>query len=383
MRGPGTFEKHTHLGFGGSVAPLWYFWQGKPQTYGHVRRIHGTNGRENTKHMVLYGVYTVLLAGKTPNIRSCTAHTQYFWQGKPQTYGHVRRIHSTFGRENPKHTVMYGVYTVLLAGKTPNIWSCTAYTRYFWQGKPQTYGLVRRIHGTFGRENTKHTVMYGVYTVLLAGKTPNIWSCTAYTRYFWLGKHQTYGHVRRFIHSTFGRENPKHTVMYGVYTVLLAGKTPNIRSCTAHSQYFWQGKPQTYGHVRRIHSTFGRENTKHTVMYGVYIHHIRCIHTMALAYWRVVLTSVASFLFPSLSPVLTRSSHRRPNRLGSWRQECTWMWSEKIWPLTDANLTPFFLSRSVRIGSLPRPWKRRRLSCDPSDHHKPAGQSVLLESVAR
>ena len=147
--------------------------------------------------------------------------------------------------------------------------------------------------------------------------------------------------------------------------------------------YFWQGKPQTYGHVRRIHSTFGRENTKHTVMYGAYIHHIRCIHTMALAYWRVVLTSVASFLFPSLSPVLTRSSHRRPNRLGSWRQECTWMWSEKIWPLTDANLTPFFLSRSVRIGSLPRPWKRRRLSCDPSDHHKPAGQSVLLESVAR
>ena len=38
----------------------------------------------------------------------------------------------------------------------------------------------------------------------------------------------------RCIYSTFGREITKCTVIYGVYVVILAGKSQNIRSYTVH-----------------------------------------------------------------------------------------------------------------------------------------------------
>jgi uncharacterized alkaline shock family protein YloU len=52
--------------------------------------------------------------------------------------------------------------------------------------------------------------------------------------------------------------------MYGVYTVFLAGKSPNIRSHTV----------QIYGHIRcKCTVTYGANIRSHTVqMYG----HIRC-----------------------------------------------------------------------------------------------------------
>ena len=57
-------------------------------------------------------------------------HIRCFWQGSHQIYGYIRCT-----------------YTVLLAGKSPKIRPYTAY-----------------IHGVFGREITRYTAMYGVYT---------------------------------------------------------------------------------------------------------------------------------------------------------------------------------------------------------------------------
>ena len=59
---------------------------------------------------------------------------------------------------------------------------------------------------------------------------------TVYIRYLWLEDHQIYGHIRC------------------IYTVFLAGKSPNTQSYTVH-----------------IYGIFGREITKYTVIYGAYI----------------------------------------------------------------------------------------------------------------
>ena len=53
-----------------------------------------------------------------------------------------------FGREITKSTVIYGVYVVFLAGKSPSLRSYTVC-----------------MYGVFGREITKFTVIYGAYTV--------------------------------------------------------------------------------------------------------------------------------------------------------------------------------------------------------------------------
>ena len=95
------------------------------------------------------------------------------------------------------------------------------------------------IYDIFVRENTKHTVTYGVYI-----------------RHFGQGIHKAYGHIRC------------------IYTTFLSGKTQSIRSHTVY-----------------IYDIFVREYTKHTVVYGVYIRHfcqgknkayghIRCIYTV-------------------------------------------------------------------------------------------------------
>ena len=107
-------------------------------------------------------------------------------QGWPEPYIYTWCTYSVFGREVTKCTVIYGVYVF--------------------------------IHGVFGREITKYTVIYGVFT-----------------RCSWQGNHQIYGHTRC------------------LYAVFLAGKSPNIRLYTVF-----------------IHSVFGREITKYTVIYGVY-----------------------------------------------------------------------------------------------------------------
>jgi hypothetical protein len=57
---------------------------------------------------------------------------------------------------------VYGVCRAILAGKSPNIRSYTV-----------------NILGIFGREITKYTVIY-----------------SEYTRYFWQGNHQIYGHIQ-------------------------------------------------------------------------------------------------------------------------------------------------------------------------------------------
>ena len=94
-----------------------YFWQGRHQLYGHIRC-----------------VYTVLV------------NPRYFWQGKHQIYGHIRCIYGIFGREITKYTVIYGVFTIFLAGKSPNI---RAYTVYIYgSGQPNMYMICMLLHAT-------------------------------------------------------------------------------------------------------------------------------------------------------------------------------------------------------------------------------------------
>jgi hypothetical protein len=57
--------------------------------------------------------------------------------------------------------------------------------------------------------------------------------------------------------------------MYGVYTVFLAGKSPNIRSYMVYT--YGSGQPYSYTRAGGVRSIFGREITEHTVVYGVYI----------------------------------------------------------------------------------------------------------------
>jgi len=92
-------------------------------------------------------------------------------------------MYASSGREITKFTVIYGVYTIFLAGEAPNI-----------RSKITVY-----IYDIIGREITKYTVIYGVYI-----------------RFYWQGNHQIYGHTRC------------------IYKVLLPGISPYIRSYTVH-----------------------------------------------------------------------------------------------------------------------------------------------------
>jgi len=60
---------------------------------------------------------------------------------------------------NHTYLCLYGVYTVLLAGKVPYI---QPYTVYIYVGLARTL-YIRCLYGIFGREITKNTVIYGVY----------------------------------------------------------------------------------------------------------------------------------------------------------------------------------------------------------------------------
>jgi len=126
--------------------------------------------------------------------------------GNHHTYGHIRCVYSIFGREITIHTVIYGVFTVFLAGKSPYI------------------GHIRCVYGIFGREIPINTVIYGVFTVFLAGK------------------YHEFCHIR-CVYGIFGREIPINSVIYGVFTVFLAGKSPYIRSYTVC--IYSSGQPYT------------------------------------------------------------------------------------------------------------------------------------------
>jgi len=278
--------KHTVI----FSADIWYF--GREITkYTVIQCIYGIFGREITKYTVIRCIYTIFLAGKSPYIRSYTvqiygifgreitihsviysADIWYFWQGNHQTYGHVQCI-----------------YTVFLAGKSPYIRSYTVYIWYFWQGNHQTYGHIRCIYTVFLAGKSPNIRSYTVYIYGIFGREITICSVIygVYIRYFWQGNHQTYGHIRCiftvllaekspyvrsytvYIYGIFGREITKHTVIYGVYlrycwqknhhtfghirciyTVFLAGKSPNIRSCMVYIRYCWQGNHHTFGHIR-------------------------------------------------------------------------------------------------------------------------------------
>ena len=209
------------------------FWQGNHQIYGHTVYIwYFWQGNHQ-----IYGhtVYIYDIFGREITIHSViySADIWYFWQGNHQTYGHVQCI-----------------YTVFLAGKSPYIRSYTVYIWYFWQGNHQTYGHIRCIYTVFLAGKSPNIRSYTVYIYGIFGREITICSVIygVYIRYFWQGNHQTYGHIRCiftvllaekspyvrsytvYIYGIFGREITKHTVMYGVHTVLLAGKSPYVRS---------------------------------------------------------------------------------------------------------------------------------------------------------
>jgi len=68
--------------------------------------------------MVIYGLYmNIFLEGKPPNIWSYTVYIcTFFWKGSHQIYAHIRCIYVHFvGREATKYMVIYSVYTNGLA----------------------------------------------------------------------------------------------------------------------------------------------------------------------------------------------------------------------------------------------------------------------------
>jgi hypothetical protein len=142
----------------------------------------------------------------------------------------------------PVHIHMYYTYT------------CTVYTHVLYVHMFYAYTWSIHTHVLYIQANTEinpHT-----HTQLLILTNECTWLGLArtiyiYMRYFWQGNHQVYGHIR-CIYGIFGREITKCTVIYGVYTVFLAGKSPSVRSYTVHIRYFWQGNHQGYGHIHCI-----------------------------------------------------------------------------------------------------------------------------------
>ena len=66
---------------------------------------------------------------------------------------------------------------------------------------------------------------------------------TVYIRCFWQGNHQVYGHIRWIYVCRVG-QNHTFISIHGVYTVLLAGKSPIIRSYTVY--IYGSGQPYTH-----------------------------------------------------------------------------------------------------------------------------------------
>ena len=71
---------------------------------------------------------------------------------------------------------------------------------------------------THGISHT-HTVIHIRYInlhIYMYIRSTRMVMARVYIRYFWQGNHQKYGHVR------------------GIYTILLAGKSPKVRTCTGY-----------------------------------------------------------------------------------------------------------------------------------------------------
>jgi len=139
----------------------------------------------------MYGVYTVYLSRKSPNIRSYTVHIH----GSVRTM-YTRCLYSIFGKEFLNIPANIRSYMVHIHGSVR-----TMYTRC--------------IYSIYGKEIPKYTVIYGAHT----------WSCqnhvyTVYIQYFWQGNPQIYGHIRC------------------VYTVLANLKLRCPMRCSCHSMLF-------------------------------------------------------------------------------------------------------------------------------------------------
>ena len=93
------------------------------------------------------------------------------------------------------------------------------------------------MYASSGREITKFTVIYGVYTIFLAGEAPNIRS-----------------KITVYIYDIIGRETTKYTVIHGVYI-----------------RYYCQGYHHTYGHIRCIFKILSAEKSPNIQSYTVYI----------------------------------------------------------------------------------------------------------------
>ena len=69
-------------------------------------------------------------------------------------------------------------------------------------------------------------------------------------------------------------QNYTYTRIYSVCTVFLAGEVPYIR---AYTVYIYVGLARTL-YIWCIYGVFGRETTKYTVIYGVYIRFWPALH---------------------------------------------------------------------------------------------------------
>ena len=131
-------------------------------------------------------IYAVLArVGQQIHIYTYTVHTQCFWQGNHQVYGHIQCIYIRFW---------------------PTLHIYAVYKRCFWQGNHHTYGHIRCIYTVLA--NPTH--IRSVCKVFLAGKSPSIRSYTLYI----YGSGQPYTNTQ-CINGVFGRETTKYTVIYG------------------------------------------------------------------------------------------------------------------------------------------------------------------------
>ena len=133
------------------------------------------------------------------------------------------------------------------------------------------------------------TVLTTKYVIYRVGQNHTY---TVHARYFWQGNHQIYGH-KRCIYTVLA--NPKYV---GVRAVLCRC------ACASHFELMIQSHPQTkivgtnphgyidaacvglartiYKYIRCVYSTFGRETTIYTVIYGVNIRFWPTLHVSIL-----------------------------------------------------------------------------------------------------
>jgi hypothetical protein len=147
----GQDHKQTYIAY----MYMRYFWQGHHHTYGHVRRsiyiqiwrtrhIYLSNKVDQTPNQTVLADSHRLHHLHHQNPSTAQLNCQQFPQWVlPRATNSQTCTHATY-LGSARTIYIYGVYTVLLAGTSPNVWSYTAYI--YGSGQPLTYPKRRHTH---------------------------------------------------------------------------------------------------------------------------------------------------------------------------------------------------------------------------------------------